>query len=112
MSLVYCCERSHLSIRVLCLDPGNLRQRLPLAWEAGHCAISENELPETALQGRKNIPSLRQFFTQKQSSIFGSARASVRRKHETTLIQVAQQMLQPDTIIRDAFDSQLQEETL
>ena len=106
MSLAYICERSHRSINLLCTHPSGLRIRLADAWDEGMSQIAVSEIPEGWDAARSLLLTLNAEFNRRDDSRFGNARASLRRRHDTTLVKVAEKMVSLDAWFQTMSDAQ------
>ena len=106
MSLAYVCERSQRSINVLCTHPCGLRLRLADAWDEGMSQIDVTEIPDGWDKARSLLMTLRAEFNRREDPRFGNARASLRRRHDTTLIKLARKMLDLDAWFETMFEAQ------
>ena len=98
MSAAYNCELAWRSIHLLATLPGNLRERLPEAWDEGMCNIPPNSLPDECRTAKRGLTFLRQEFSAVREGYyaekFGCAFASVQRRHHSpTLTKLAETML-------------------
>ena len=109
MSLAYVCERSHRSISVLCTHPWGLRTRLADAWDAGMSQIHVSEIPDGWDTARSLLLTLTAEFNKREDRQFGNARASMRRKHDATLVKLATKMVDLDAWFDTMFEAQRQD---
>lgn len=109
MSLAYVCERSHRSINMLCIHPCGLRLRLADAWDAGMSQISVSEIPDGWDSARSLLLTLRAEFNRREDSRSGNARASLRRRHDSTLVKLAEKMVSLDAWFQTMFEAQSQQ---
>ncbi|QPM89399.1 hypothetical protein [Pseudooceanicola algae] len=95
--VAYACQLSWQSIHILCVNPMGLRVRLPLAWDEGMSLIEIPSLPRECKSARELLVELSDFFDVPCSNYdareFGAAQVAVRRKHETTLTKLADNMM-------------------
>ncbi len=96
-SFTYVMELSWRTIHILCVDRGELRERLPRAWDEGMSMISPESLPVDCERAKNGLVQIRETLNADLDSYmartFGAARASVRRKHGDTLERVAELVL-------------------
>ncbi|WP_126977497.1 hypothetical protein [Frigidibacter oleivorans] len=111
MSLDYVCERSHRSINMLCIHPSALRVRLADAWDEGMSQIAPSEIPEGWDSARLLLSTLRAEFNRREDSRSGNARASLRRRHDTTLVALAKKMVSLDAWFQTMFEAHGQQMT-
>jgi len=109
MSLAYVYERSYRSIVILCTDVGNIRERLPLAWDSGMSQISANEIPEEWRNALEKLEMLQTEFNRKSSPMWGNARVSVHYRHGHTLSKIAERMLSLHAMFEAILENEIQE---
>ena len=98
MSSAYNCERAHRSTYLLATLPMEMRERLPVAWDEGMSMINPNLLPSDCTIAATGLQELRRELNRETDTYFartfGSARASLRRRHNfPTLKRFAKLML-------------------
>ena len=96
MSAAYNCELAFRTVDILATSAGDLRQRLPMAWDEGLSMINPDNLPSDCALAKNELVELRRVFSRENDSYFarefGMARANIARKHRTTLEKLAHRM--------------------
>jgi hypothetical protein len=93
MTLAYENELAFRTIERLISDPRSLRHRLPDAWNEGMGNIVPEALPETVPMARNRLIELREELNQRTCSHRSNAAASLSRKHDKSIAELARKMM-------------------